>query len=92
MLVRATSSHYATMIQNTRKYANNMIINTHIHMCSTRAKHLRIDMALIPLMGSYHRKKKSYDKNNKVAKIESSRGMQRVDQVLQELTLDEAKN
>ena len=52
MLVRAASSHYATKIQITQQGSNNMIINAHIHMCSTRAKHLRIDMALIPLMGS----------------------------------------
>ena len=51
-LVRAASSHYATKIKSTRRGSNNMIINAHKHMCSTRAKHLRIDMALIPLMGS----------------------------------------
>jgi hypothetical protein len=44
-------SHYATMIQNT-KNCNNMIINTRIPMCSNRAYPLRIEMALIPLMGS----------------------------------------
>jgi hypothetical protein len=31
---------------------NNMIINAHIHICSNRAYQLRIEMALIPLMGS----------------------------------------
>ena len=35
-----------------------MIINAHIHMCFNRTKHLRIDIALIPLMGSLHRKQK----------------------------------
>ena len=40
------------------KVCNNMIINAHIHMCSNRTKHLRIDIALIPLMGSLHRKQK----------------------------------
>jgi hypothetical protein len=34
------------------KNCNNMIINAHIHMCSYRANQLRIEMALIPLMGS----------------------------------------
>jgi hypothetical protein len=45
-------SHYATMIQNTKKNCNNMIIYAHIHMCSNRANQLRIEMALIQLMGS----------------------------------------
>lgn len=40
------------------KVSNNMIINAHIHMCSNRTKHLRIDTALIPLKGSLHRKQK----------------------------------
>jgi hypothetical protein len=44
-------SNYATMIQNT-KNCNNMIINAHIPICSNRAYQLRIEMALIPLMGS----------------------------------------
>jgi hypothetical protein len=44
-------SHYATMIQNI-KNSNNMINNAHISMCSNRAYQLRIEMALIPLMGS----------------------------------------
>jgi hypothetical protein len=44
-------SHYATMIQNT-KNSNNMIINAHISMCSNHAYQLRIETALIPLMGS----------------------------------------
>jgi hypothetical protein len=43
-------SHYATMIQIT-KNSNSMIINAHIPMCSNRAYQLRIEMALIPLMG-----------------------------------------
>jgi hypothetical protein len=50
-------SHYATMIQIT-KNSNNMIINAHISMCSNRAYQLRIEMALIPLMGSKHGKQK----------------------------------
>jgi hypothetical protein len=29
-----------------------MIINAHIHMCSNRAYQLRIELALIALMGS----------------------------------------
>jgi hypothetical protein len=47
-----------------------MIINAHIHMCSSCAYQLRIDMALIPLMGSQHRKQKfSYARTHKLAKI-----------------------
>jgi hypothetical protein len=61
-------SHYATMIQNTKNY-NKMIINAHIHMCSNRAYQLRIEMALVPLMGSYYRKQKiSYAWTHKLAK------------------------
>jgi predicted transcriptional regulator len=50
-LVRAASSHYATKIQSAKE-GNNMIINAHISMCTTRAKQQSIDMALIPLKGS----------------------------------------
>ena len=47
--------HYDTKYT---KVCNNMIINVHISVCSNRTKHLRIDTALIPLMGSLHRKQK----------------------------------
>jgi hypothetical protein len=47
--------HYDTKYT---RVCNNMIINAHISMCSNRTKHLRIDIALIPLMGSLHRKQK----------------------------------
>jgi hypothetical protein len=40
------------------KKGNNWKFNAHISMCSNRTKYLRIDTALIPLMGSLHRKQK----------------------------------
>jgi hypothetical protein len=54
-------------------------------MCSNRTKHLRIDIALIPLMGSLHGKQKfSYGCNK--AKIKSRRLLVTV---LRELTLED---
>jgi hypothetical protein len=71
-LVRAASSHYATKINIYTKGYNKKIINAHINMCSNRTNHLRIDMALIPLMGFVAQKTKiSYDLQH--TKIESRR-------------------
>ena len=58
-LVRAASIPLSRDINQYTWEGNNMSINAHKPLCSTRATHLRIDPALIPLMGSLHRKQKN---------------------------------
>jgi len=63
-LVRAASISPSRDINQCTREGNNISINAHKPLCSTRATHLRIDPALIPLMGSLHRKQKiSYREN-----------------------------
>jgi len=51
-LVRAASISPSRDINQCTREGNNISINAHKPLCSTRATHLRIDPALIPLMGS----------------------------------------
>ena len=48
--VRAASSRYAAKTRSTRGEVATKKINAHNSLCSTRTKHIRIDMALIPLL------------------------------------------
>ena len=61
-------------------------------MCSTRTKHLRIDPALIPLMGSLHRKQKFPTRETPKgprSNLEDER--QRGERVLEDHTLEDTK-
>jgi hypothetical protein len=52
LVFRPLESNYATNINKYTLKGNNKMINARIHtMCSNRTSILRIDLALIPLLG-----------------------------------------